>query len=152
MCFPLTDDISEPFLEIGECRIKSDLVHVYENQRTGWILVGVEKSLKKEIWYPYGIHVRDAKGIRHNTRSDRTASGTYSSPRFSGGINHLRSHYEVIGSAKAVNRGNLVVDIRLRDKKFSICTAPSFRPPVGINEGFRPFETQRLLRNMCFCV
>ena len=88
--------------------------------------VGVEKSLKKEIWYPYGIHVRDAKGIRHNTRSDRTASGTYSSPRFSGGIYHLRSHDEVIDPAKTFNRGNLVVDIRLRDKKFSICTAPSF--------------------------
>ena len=28
----------------------------------------------------------------------------------------------------------------------------NFRPPVSINEGFRPFETQRFLRNMCFCV
>ena len=114
--------------------------------------VGVEKSLKEEIWNSYGIYVCDAEGIRHNTRPLRTSSRAYSSARFSGGIYHLRSQYEVIGPAKAFNRGNLIVDIRLRDKKFSICTAPSFRPPVGIDENFRPFETQRFLRNMCFCV
>lgn len=56
----------------------------------------------------------------------RTSSRAYSSARFSGGIYHLRSQYEVIGPARAFNRGNLVVDIHLRDKKFSICTAPSF--------------------------
>lgn len=93
----------------------------------------VEKSLKKEIWNPYGIHVCDAEGIRHNTRPLRTSSRAYSSARFSGGIYHLRSQYEVIDPAKTSNRGNLVVDIRLRDKKFSIFTAPSFRN-TGSNE------------------
>ena len=88
---------------------------------------------KKEIWHPYGIYVCDAEGIRHNTRPLRTSSRSYSSARFSGGIYHLRSQYEVIDPAKTSNRGNLVVDIRLRDKKFSIFTAPSFRN-TGSNE------------------
>ena len=90
------------------------------------MLVGIEKPLKEEIRNPYGIYVCDAKGLRHNTRPRRTSSRAYSSPRFSGGIYHLRSHYEVIGPAVALNRGNLVVDIRPRDTKLSTCTAPSF--------------------------
>ena len=132
MCFPFSDDIPEPLLEIGQGRVKTDLVHVYENQSTRRMLVGIEKPLKEEIRNPYGIYVCDAKGIRHNTRPRRTSSRAYSSPRFSGGIYHLRSHYEVIGPAVALNRGNLVVDIRPGDTKLSTCTAPSFLTPSNM--------------------
>ena len=39
-----------------------------------------------------------------------------------------------------------------RSFAFTHKLAVDFMPPVGINEGFRPFETQSFLRNMFFCV